>query len=223
MLLAFAVGLSLGCSQGGRWTRALEEAGVKDPRVIAAMKELRRADFLPPELRRSEYADRPLAIGHGQTTSQPSLIALMVQELRVGPEARVLEVGTGSGYQTALLATLVEQVFSIERIPQLAAAARTRIEGLGFTNVAIRAGDGTYGWRSYAPFDAILVTAGVGEIPRPLLDQVSPRGRMLIPIGDSSSQALHRLTKTTDGEFEDEVIGQVKFVPLRGQGSQGDR
>lgn len=206
-----------------RLVEQLRESGVNDLAVLHAFDQVPRHVFVPERFQARAYADEALPLGHGQTISKPSTHAQYLLALELKGNERVLEVGTGSGYQTALLATLVEQVFSIERIPQLAAAARTRIEGLGFTNVAIRAGDGTYGWRSYAPFDAILVTAGVGEIPRPLLNQVGPRGRMLIPIGDSSSQALHRLTKSTDGEFEDEVIGQVKFVPLRGQGGQGDR
>jgi protein-L-isoaspartate(D-aspartate) O-methyltransferase len=176
-----------------------------------------RSGAAPPVRARALRGSRiRLPLGHGQTISKPSTHALYLQALNLEGDERVLEIGTGSGYQTALLATLAEHVYSIDRVPKLAEAARARIESLGFTNVAVRASDGTYGWRAYSPFDAVLVTAGALEVPKPLLEQLRPGGRMLIPIGDVESQQLHRIVKTADGAFEDEVIAQVRFVPLRG-------
>jgi len=196
---------------------------VKDPRVIAAMKELRRADFLPPELRRSEYADRPLAIGHGQTTSQPSLIALMVQELRVGPEARVLEVGTGSGYQTALLAKLVKDVYSIDIVEPLALAASARLAQLGYANAHVKAGDGYLGWPEAAPFDGIVVCAAAPRVPQPLLDQLKPGGRLVIPVGEGDEARLAIYEKQADGGVKDVGGLAVRFVPFTGEHADRDR
>jgi protein-L-isoaspartate(D-aspartate) O-methyltransferase len=205
-----------------RLVEQLRGAGVSDLAVLHAFDQVPRHVFVPDRFQARAYADEAFPLGHGQTISKPSTHALYLQALRLDGTERVLEIGTGSGFQTALLATLAEQVFSIEREPKLAAAARARIESLGFTNVAVRASDGTYGWRPYSPFDAILVTAGAQEVPQPLLEQLRPGGRLLIPIGDSRSQELHRMVKTEEGAIEDEVLGQVRFVPLRGLGGQDD-
>ncbi len=197
----------------------LRGAGVKDLAVLHAFDQVPRHLFVPDEFQARAYADEALPLGHGQTISKPSTHALYLQALHLKGDERVLEIGTGSGYQTALLAMLCEQVFSIERVAELAAAARARIEALGISKVAVRAGDGTYGWRSYAPFDAILVTASATDIPAPLVEQLRPGGQLIVPIGDSESQELHRITKKTNNRIEDKVIGQVRFVPLRGLAS----
>ncbi|UCC75267.1 MAG: protein-L-isoaspartate(D-aspartate) O-methyltransferase [Gemmatimonadota bacterium] len=205
----------------------LRDAGVRDLAVLHAFDQVPRHLFVPEQFRARAYSDEALPLGHGQTISKPTTHALYLQALRLKGKERVLEIGTGSGYQTALLATLAEQVFSIERVATLAVTARSRIESLGFNNVAIRVGDGTFGWRRYAPFDAILVTAGAAEIPRPLLDQLRIGGHLLIPIGDGELQQLHRVVKFTEDESEDEVIGQVRFVPLHepdiDHGARGDK
>jgi protein-L-isoaspartate(D-aspartate) O-methyltransferase len=199
-----------------RLVEQLRGAGIRDLAVLHAFDQVPRHLFVPERFEARAYADEAFPLGHGQTISKPSTHALYLQALNLEGDERVLEIGTGSGYQTALLATLAEHVYSIDRVPKLAEAARARIESLGFTNVAVRASDGTYGWRAYSPFDAVLVTAGALEVPKPLLEQLRPGGRMLIPIGDVESQQLHRIVKTVDGAFEDEVIAQVRFVPLRG-------
>ncbi len=199
-----------------RLVEQLRGAGIRDLAILYAFDRVPRHLFVPERFAARAYADEAVPLGHGQTISKPSTHALYLQALNLEGRERVLEIGTGSGYQTALLATLVDHVYSIERVPKLAEAARARIESLGFTNVAVRASDGTYGWRTYSPFDAILVTAGASEVPKPLVEQLRPGGRMLIPIGDSESQQLHRIVKTDDDTLEDEVIGQVRFVPLRG-------
>jgi protein-L-isoaspartate(D-aspartate) O-methyltransferase len=171
-----------------------------------------------PEIFESRaYADEALPLGHGQTISRPSTHALYLQALNLRGEEKVLEIGTGSGFQTALLATLCRQVLSIELVPGLATAARKRIDALGLTNVVIRAGDGSIGWRSQAPFDAILVTAGAAKVPQPLLDQLAPGGQLLIPIGDSRSQELHRIVRSVDGTLQDEILAHVRFVAFQGQ------
>jgi protein-L-isoaspartate(D-aspartate) O-methyltransferase len=193
----------------------LSAAGVSDLAVLHAFHRVPRHLFVPELFEARAYADEALPLGHGQTISRPSTHALFLQSLGLkGPE-RVLEIGTGSGFQTALIATLCQQVYSIERIPELALEARKRIEALGFTNVLVRAGDGTYGWRAYAPFDAILVAAGAAETPRPLIEQLSDRGQLLIPIGESESQKLHRITRIHGEDLMDEIIADVQFVALR--------
>lgn len=193
----------------------LQASGVDDLTLLHAFDQVPRHLFVPELFQARAYADEALPIGHGQTISRPSTHALYLKALALrGPE-RVLEIGTGSGFQTALLATLAERVYSIERIPELARAARTRIEELGFTNVLIRSGDGSYGWRRYAPFDAILVTAGAPGVPPPLIDQLSEGGRMLIPLGNSEEQELHVITRRA-GRTTDEMIARVRFVELKG-------
>jgi protein-L-isoaspartate(D-aspartate) O-methyltransferase len=201
-----------------RLIEQLREVGVNDLAVLHAFDRVPRHLFVPEMFEARAYADEALPLGHGQTISRPSTHALYLKALGLKGDERLLEIGTGSGFQTALLATLCQQVFSIEKVPQLAAAARDRIEALGFTNVAVRASDGSYGWRAYSPYDAILVAAGASEIPKPLVDQLRSGGQLLIPLGDSEAQELHRIVKTGEDSFDDEVIAQVRFVALRGLG-----
>lgn len=194
----------------------LRAAGVRDLAVLHAFDRVPRHLFVPAHFEARAYADEALPLGHGQTISRPTTHALYLESLQLVGEERVLEIGTGSGFQTALLATLCEQVFSIERVPELAATARARIEALGFTNVAVRAGDGSYGWRKYAPYDAILVSAGTRDVPRPLIEQLGPGGQLLIPLGDERHQELHRIVKKGEASITDDVIAKVQFVALRG-------
>lgn len=200
----------------------IRQAGVRDLAVLNAFDRVPRHLFVPEVFEARAYADEALPLGHGQTISRPSTHALFLQSLGLAGDERVLEIGTGSGFQTALLAALCRQVFSIERIPELAAAARARIEGLGFSNVAVRAGDGTYGWRRYAPYDAILVAAGARDIPDPLVQQLADGGQLLIPLGARSGQKLHRIVRTDDGSVKDDVIADVRFVALHGLGGLED-
>ncbi len=195
----------------------LRESGVKDLSVLHAFYRVPRHLFVPEVFEARAYADEALPLGHGQTISKPSTHALFLQSLGLSGEERTLEIGTGSGFQTALLATLCERVFSIECVAELATRARARIEALGIANVVIRVGDGSYGWRTYAPFDAILVAACAEKVPEPLVDQLKPGGQLLIPVGDAETQALHRLTKEGEGTVKDEVIAPVRFVGLRGE------
>ena len=190
--------------------------GIDDLAVLHAFDTIPRHLFVPERFEARAYADEALPLGHGQSISRPSTHALFLKALALTGEERLLEIGTGSGYQTALLATLCRQVFSIERVPELALAARARIEALGITNVAIRAGDGSYGWRRYAPYDAILVTARTPQIPVPLVEQLGMGGRMLIPLGDDQAQKLYRVAKRPDGKLESEAIADVRFVSLHG-------
>jgi protein-L-isoaspartate(D-aspartate) O-methyltransferase len=201
--------------------RQLRARGVEDERVLDAFREVPREVFVAPGLEDSAYTDAPLPIGESQTISQPFVVALMVEALRIRPGDRVLEVGAGSGYAAAILSRLASEVYAIERLPSLAREARERIERLGYENVKIRAGDGTLGWPEAAPFDAILVSAGGPDVPPALLDQLAPGGRMVIPVGTSREQELVRITKSADGRLRTESLGPVVFVPLIGQRPPG--
>jgi protein-L-isoaspartate(D-aspartate) O-methyltransferase len=193
----------------------LSERGVRDERVLEAMAEVPRHEFVPEEIRWLSYADRPLPIGLDQTISQPYIVALMSELLRAEPGDRILEVGTGSGYQAAVAAELVAEVYSIEIKPELARAAAERLERLGAANVTVRAGDGYLGWPEHAPFDGILVTAGADHIPPPLVEQLRPGARMIIPVGDVTTyQVLQVVEKRSDGGFDVEDVIPVRFVPL---------
>jgi len=190
--------------------------GIKDPRVLEAMRKVPRHLFVEEALKDQAYGDYPLPIGEGQTISQPYIVALMTEALELkGPE-RVLEVGTGSGYQAAILAELARQVFSIERYPSLAARAKRLLEQLGYRNVLIKVGDGTKGWPEMAPFDAIIVTAAGPKIPEPLIEQLKDGGRLVIPVGDEWSQYLLKVTKQGDKLIK-ENLGAVRFVKLVGE------
>jgi protein-L-isoaspartate(D-aspartate) O-methyltransferase len=200
----------------------LRARGITDPRVLTAMGRVPRHRFVEEALAARAYGDYPLPIGEKQTISQPYMVALMTQALELAGGERVLEVGTGSGYQTAILAELAGKVYSIERIRSLADRARAMLEELGYYNVLIRVGDGTLGWREESPFDAILVTAAAPEVPAPLVEQLKPGGRLVIPVGGSTAQVLKCLVKEADGPVrESELVGCV-FVKLVGeQGWQG--
>lgn len=194
----------------------LEARGISDPRVLEAMRSVPRHEYVPQSHRAMAYQDSPLPIGRGQTISQPYIVALMTELVRPEPEDRMLEVGTGSGYQAAVLAELVSEVFSIELVPELASSAAERLSELGVSNVSVRRGDGYLGWPEEAPFDGILVTAGADHVPAPLTEQLRPGARMVIPVGDSLSvQTLRMIEKTEEGELEVTDVAAVRFVPLR--------
>jgi protein-L-isoaspartate(D-aspartate) O-methyltransferase len=177
-----------------RMVRAqLIERGITDPRVLEAMRHCPRHLFVEPALVSRAYGDSSLPIGAGQTISQPYMVAFMTEALELKGDEKVLEIGTGSGYQTAILAGLAQNVFSVERVRAMATRARSILDELGYYNVAIQVGDGTIGWPEHAPFDAIVVTAGARWIPRPLLEQLSMEGRLVIPLGDEKSQQLKRV------------------------------
>jgi protein-L-isoaspartate(D-aspartate) O-methyltransferase len=189
-----------------------------DPRVLEVMGAISRHEFVPEDLRDVSYEDRPLPIGYGQTISQPFIVALMTDVLRIDQSSVVLEVGTGSGYQAAVVAELAHQVYTTEIIPELASSAADRLRRLGYTNVTVRVGDGYFGWSEAAPFDGIIVTAAVGHIPPPLLQQLKPNGRMVIPVGPPFGlQHLTVVQRGADGRMTTSQLFPVKFVPLTGQ------
>ncbi|MGD9344153.1 MAG: protein-L-isoaspartate(D-aspartate) O-methyltransferase [Desulfuromonadales bacterium] len=190
--------------------------GVKDPRVIDAMLRVPRHKFVEPGLESQAYQDAPLPIGERQTISQPYMVAVMSEALALDGTEKVLEVGTGSGYQAAVLALLADRVFSLERIPALARRARKILDACGYSKVNIRLADGTLGWQEMAPFDAIIVTAGAPDVPRDYLDQLAVGGRLVIPVGDRLSQVLMRITRTAKDEFKEEQLLGCRFVPLVG-------
>jgi protein-L-isoaspartate(D-aspartate) O-methyltransferase len=190
--------------------------GVKDAKLIAAMKKIPRHLFVEEALQNQAYSDHPLPIGEKQTISQPYMVALMTEALLLTGKEKVLEIGTGSGYQTAILAELSEKVFSIERIRPLALRARKLLYELGYFNVEIKIFDGTLGWMEESPFDAIVVTAGSPDIPQTLLDQLAIGGRLVIPVGDAFVQDLIRVIKTEEG-VKKEDLGGCRFVKLIGK------
>jgi len=190
--------------------------GIKDPRVIEVMRKVSRHLFVEEALQGQAYNDYPLPIGHGQTISQPYMVALMTEALELKGRETVLEIGTGSGYQTAILAELAEMVYSIERIAELASTVRRILDQLNYYNVEIKIFDGTYGWKEKAPYDAIMVTAGAPEIPRPLLDQLAMGGRMVIPVGEAGLQDLFQVIRKEE-EFIKNNLGGCRFVKLIGK------
>jgi protein-L-isoaspartate(D-aspartate) O-methyltransferase len=190
--------------------------GVKDPKVIDAMLRVPRHKFVEQALESQAYQDAPLPIGERQTISQPYMVAVMSEALLLDGTEKVLEVGTGSGYQAAVLALLADRVFSLERIPALARRARKILDACGYSKVNIRLADGTLGWQEMAPFDAIIVTAGAPDVPRDYLDQLAVGGRLVIPVGDRLSQVLMRITRTAEDEFKKEQLLGCRFVPLVG-------
>jgi protein-L-isoaspartate(D-aspartate) O-methyltransferase len=191
--------------------------GVADERVLQAMREVPRHEFVPEHLRTQAYGDHALPIAGGQTISQPYVVARMTELLAVGPEHSVLEIGTGTGYQTAILARLARVVYSLERVPELAREAIARMRELGCDNVKIQVFDGTVGWSEVAPFDRILVAAGAPAPPQPLLDQLAPGGRMVIPEGDRQAQRLMVYEKDAAGRVRATAHEPVAFVPLVGR------
>ena len=205
-------------SAGARETRNEIGKPAFDARVMAVIGKLPRHEFVPPEQRAHAYENRPLPIGHGQTISQPYIVALMSDLARVEPGHKVLEVGTGSGYQAAVMAGLAQSVYTIEIVEPLGLQATQRLKSLGFANVQVRVGDGYHGWPEQAPFDAILVTAAASHIPPPLVRQLKPGGRMVIPVGASFMvQQLMLVEKNQDGTVRTRQILPVAFVPLTGK------
>lgn len=188
-----------------------------DPRVLQAMSKVLRHEFVPEAEKRYAYENRPLPIGYGQTISQPYIVAIMTDLMKLEPGDRVLEIGTGSGYQAAVLAELVQEVYSIEIIGDLARRARTVLDQQGYEKIKTRVGDGYYGWQEQAPFDAIVVTAAADHVPPPLIKQLKPGGRMLIPVGSRfMTQQLILVTKSGD-DITTRLLLPVRFVPLTGE------
>jgi protein-L-isoaspartate(D-aspartate) O-methyltransferase len=197
----------------------IEARGVSDARVLEALRAVPRHRFVPAELQEMAHADRPLPIGHDQTISQPYIVALMTELVRPRPEMKVLEIGTGSGYQAAVLAECTGEVYTIEIVPELGRRAAALLGELGYDNVHTRVGDGYGGWPEQAPFDAIVVTAAPPQIPQPLLDQLAPGGRLVIPVG-TYFQELVVVTRTPDGLARQSVT-PVRFVPMTGRAQEG--
>jgi protein-L-isoaspartate(D-aspartate) O-methyltransferase len=198
------------------WVELIRRRGVRDTHVLDAMRAVPRESFVPEHQRQLAYGDHPLSIGHGQTISQPYIVALMTELLSLQPGDRVLEVGTGSGYQAAVLAEMPDvTVYTVETIPDLAEEARERLGDLGYTNVHVHVGDGYRGWPEHAPYDAIVVTAAPEEVPPPLAEQLAVGGRLVIPLGRPHSyQVLWRFVKQADGSLEGEKHLGVAFVPF---------
>jgi len=191
--------------------------GIKNPRVLSAMTQVPRHLFVPPESQPLAYEDRPLTIGHGQTISQPYVVAAMTELIDPKEGEQVLEVGTGSGYQAAVLSHLVKHVYSVEIVKELAEEAKDRLHQLGYSNITVKHGDGFHGWAEHAPFDAIVVTAAPETVPAPLLEQLKPGGRLVIPVGSQEKwQNLKLIMKARDGTLFEKDIMPVRFVPFTG-------
>jgi protein-L-isoaspartate(D-aspartate) O-methyltransferase len=191
----------------------LKTRGIKDERVLAAMAKVPREEFVPQDSRAASYDDGPLPIGYDQTISQPYIVAFMTEQLRPQPSDRVLEVGTGSGYQAAILADLVADVYTIEIVEPLAKNAEATLPRLGYKNIHMKVGDGYQGWPEQAPFDAIIVTCAPDKVPQPLIDQLKDGGRMVIPVGERFAQQLYLLEKK-NGQLKESVSLPVRFVPM---------
>jgi protein-L-isoaspartate(D-aspartate) O-methyltransferase len=197
----------------------LADRDIRDARVLAAMNKVPRHAFVPAPLQSQAYDDRPLPIGHDQTISQPYIVAFMTQSLKPVATDRILEIGTGSGYQAAVLAELVSEVYSIEILDPLSRQARTTLDRLGYRNVHLKSGDGYQGWIEHAPFDAIIVTCAPDHVPQPLVDQLRDGGRMIVPVGESSNQELILLEKHA-GELRRTAVLPVRFVPMTGKAQE---
>lgn len=193
--------------------RQIRRRGIGDEKVLEAMERVERHRFVPADYAHLAYEDSALPIGHGQSISQPYMVAAMTQALELRPSARVLEVGTGSGYQTAVLAELVDRVYTIERIPELADDARRLLTAIGYENIEFRIGDGARGWMDEAPFDGILVTAAAAEVPSALLEQLSSNACLVIPVGGPPDQDLYQIRREGDA-YERRFITRCRFVPL---------
>jgi len=202
--------------------RQIRRRGIRDARVLDAFRSVPRHLFVPPRHRDQSYEDHPVDIGYGQTISQPYIVALMTDALRLGGDERVLEIGTGSGYQTAILAHLSHHVYTIERIAELSAAARRVLDELGYKNISYRVGDGTLGWPEEAPFDAIIVTAAAPSVPESLKNQMADGGRLVMPVGGRGGQDLLVLERKGDGFHRQRLCGCV-FVRLIGEEGWPDR
>ncbi len=223
-LLLFLMGMILGWSPSWEELRAqmvarqLAARDIHNPRVLEAMRTVPRHEFVPEEYRASAYSDAPLPIGHGQTISQPYIVALMTQLLDPQPGDRVLEIGTGSGYQAAVLSPLVKEVYSIEIVEPLAAQAKQTLARLGCNNVHTKTGDGYQGWPEAAPFDAIIVTCAPDHVPQPLIDQLNDGGRLVIPVGEGVQELI--LMRKTGDHLSRESVTPVRFVPMTGQAEE---
>ncbi len=201
--------------------RDLRARGIQDPRVLQAMARVPRHRFVPEDQIPYAYEDRPLPIGHGQTISQPYIVAFMTELAQPRPESKALDIGTGSGYQAAILAELCKEVYSIEIIDALAEEAKKRLEELGYKNVTVRSGDGYLGWPEKAPFDLIIVAAAPDHVPKPLVEQLAPGGRLVIPVGRHWwSQELRVIEKQPDGTIRERSVASVAFVPMTGKAQQ---
>ena len=214
-----AGGVGEGDSYGGyrvRLVETLQRKGVRDLSVLRAVRMVPRHLFVPESVRHRAYDDVALPIGSGQTISQPYVQARYLELIALTGQEKVLEIGTGSGYQTALLGLLASMVFSVERVASLAGSARTALQAAGIRNVTVLVGDGTLGWRPFGPYDAILVSAASPEVPAPLVEQLAPGGRMVIPLGDRASQTLTLVERQGDG-IRTSTIADVRFVPLVGE------
>ena len=194
----------------------LVRRGIRDPRVLRIMAAVPRHLLVDPTFSGRAYSDHALPIGQEQTISQPYMVGLMTQALGLEGDEKVLEIGTGSGYQTAMLAELADRVFTIERIPEIGIAARERLQGMGYSNIIYRIGDGTVGWREFAPYDRIIVTAGAPAIPPFLEEQLGIGGCCIVPVGDATNQSLVRVTRTATG-LQEQVLCSCTFVPLIGK------
>jgi len=230
LYLIVVIGVAaLGCARrnpqsGADWVtqrqemveRQLTDRGIRNERVLAVMQKVPRHEFVPEAVRAEAYHDRTLPIGQGQTISQPYIVAFMTEVADPQPGQRVLEIGTGSGYQAAVLAELADEVYTIELLPELAEQARKRLERLGYGNVHVKPGDGYQGWPERAPFDAIVVTCGAKEVPEPLFQQLKHGGKLVIPVGGmDEEQSLRVVTKGPEGMREVQDLLPVRFVPLR--------
>ena len=235
-ILTVTLSLTLACGQGSRSSQPIKELertmerndmvsqqivrrGVKNPAVLEAMRRIPRHKFVPDSYLEEAYEDHPLPIGHGQTISQPYIVAFMTEALELNREEKVLEIGTGSGYQAAVLAELAAEVFTIEIVEPLATQAAGTLRELGYHNVNVRAGDGYQGWPEEAPFDAIILTAAPDHVPQPLIDQLAVGGRMILPVGSFSQQLI--LFRRTEAGLERTNLLPVSFVPMTGEAEQG--
>jgi len=201
--------------------RDLRYRGIRDRRVLEAMARIPRHRFVPKDQIPYAYDDRPLPIGHGQTISQPYIVAFMTELARPGPESKALDIGTGSGYQAAILAELCKEVYSIEILDPLAQEAKKRLEELGYRNIMVRTGDGYQGWPEKGPFDVIIVAAAPDHVPKPLVEQLASGGRLVIPVGPHWwSQELLLIEKQPDGSIREQTVASVAFVPMTGKAQQ---
>ncbi len=200
-------------------TQHIKNRGIQDPRILKAMMAVERHKFVPEQIQSSAYGDFPLPIGEGQTISQPYIVALMTEVIKPHSSMKVLEIGTGSGYQAAVLAELCKSVYTIEIVESLGERSKKLLSDLGYDNVHVKIGDGFRGWEENAPFDAIVVTCAPSRVPQPLIDQLTDGGRMIIPVGEAGAQELVLMTKK-DGELHEHAIIPVRFVPMVGSGGE---
>jgi protein-L-isoaspartate(D-aspartate) O-methyltransferase len=233
VLIAYTIAGSAAAGDGDDWERKMtrqrqqmverqiRQRGIKDPRVIDALEQVERHQFVPDEALDYAYHDGPLAIGYGQTISQPYIVALMTEIIDPEPGDTILEIGTGSGYQAAVLSRLVAQVYSIEIVEPLGLDAAERLQRLGYDNVSVRIGDGYQGWPERAPFDAIIVTAAPPEIPQALVDQLAEGGRMIVPVGTTFQELI--LIERKDGKVTKRNVAAVRFVPMVHEGEMRPR